>query len=379
MFGYNIIRLKMQRERAIILARNLQKNNMEIKNYNSYFFFLVLIGISLLAFFIIQPFFVAILLASIMAVIFHRPYIFFLKLTRGRQAISALATSLLGCVLVLALATGLFLLISNEAGMFYRGISTTAGGFQKYVDSVATGKNSYLVQTMGVDPNMVKEASVKLVSQSTDWILGFAQKVYQGVAQVLFLLFVVFFSLYYFLIGGKDLVKKIMYISPLKDSHEKLLIDKFVSISRATIRGALVIAFIQGAIGTIMLVIAGVPSAAILGVFMMFFSLIPMVGSGIVWLPAGIIMLLLGNIWQGIFILVVGFGVISVIDNFLRPRLVGKDIQMHPLIVLFATIGGLQLFGFFGFIIGPVIMALFLTLWDIYAIEFKRQLKQYNA
>jgi len=353
---------------------------MEIKNYNSYFFFLVLIGISILAFFIIQPFFVAILLASIMAVIFNRPYRFFLNLSGGRTSAAALAASFLGCVIVLAFVGVIFLLISNEAGYFFRGISSAAGMFQKYV-SIATsgGANNSLAQSLGLDPSIVSEAAVKLVSQSTDWAIAFAQNIYQGATQMLFLLFVVFFSLYYFLIAGKDLIKKIMYLSPLKDAHEKLLIAKFISISRATIRGALVMAFIQGIIGGVTFALAGIPSAAILGLFMMVFSLIPVVGSGLIWLPTGIVMLLLGNVWQGIVILAVGFGIISMLDNFVRPKLVGKDTQMHPLIVFFATVGGLELFGFFGFIIGPVIMALFITLWDIYAIEFKRQLKEYNA
>jgi len=353
---------------------------MEIKNYNSYFFFLVLVGISILAFFIVQPFFVAILLASIMAVMFHRPYVFFLKLSGGRQSLSALATSLLGCAVVLAFAGILFLLISNEAGVFYRGVSSGVGIFQHNVDLAIAGKNNnYFAQSLGLDASVVKDAAVKIASQSTDWALALAQKVYQGVAQMIFLLFVVFFSLYYFLIGGKELVKKIMYLSPLKDSHEKLLIGKFISISRATIRGALVMAFIQGAIGGLTFAFVGVPSAAILAVFMMIASLIPVVGAGLIWLPTGIIMILFGQVWQGIVILAVGFGIISMLDNFIRPKLVGKDTQMHPLVVFFATVGGLQLFGFFGFIIGPVIMALFITLWDIYAIEFKRQLKEYNA
>ena len=112
---------------------------------------------------------------------------------------------------------------------------------------------------------------------------------------------------------------------------------------------------------------------------MMFFSLIPIVGSGFIWVPTALVMFITGNIWQGWVILIVGFGILSSIDNFLRPKLVGKNTQMHPLIVFFATLGGISLFGFLGFIIGPVIVALFLALWDIYAKEFKSQLKKYNA
>jgi len=104
-----------------------------------------------------------------------------------------------------------------------------------------------------------------------------------------------------------------------------------------------------------------------------------MVGSAIIWIPAGVIMLLLGNVWQGVFILVVGSGVISVIDNILRPKLVGNDTQMHPLVVFFATLGGISLFGLPGFIIGPIIVSFFLALGEIYSVEFRNQLNEYNS
>jgi len=103
-----------------------------------------------------------------------------------------------------------------------------------------------------------------------------------------------------------------------------------------------------------------------------------MFGSGLIWLPAGIIMFLLGDIWQGVFIFSVGIGIISVIDNVLRPKLVGKDTEMHPLLILFATLGGIAVFGLAGFIIGPIIVSLFMALGEIYTIEFRDQLKEYN-
>lgn len=108
-------------------------------------------------------------------------------------------------------------------------------------------------------------------------------------------------------------------------------------------------------------------------------SIIPAVGAGLVWGPAGIILLFIGNIWQGVFVLSFGILVISFIDNILRPKLVGNDTEMHPLLVFFATLGGLITFGIIGFVIGPVIMALFLSLWDIYGKEFKSQLNKFNA
>jgi predicted PurR-regulated permease PerM len=170
-----------------------------------------------------------------------------------------------------------------------------------------------------------------------------------------------------------------MYLSPLKNEYEKILIKRFSSMVSATLKGTIIVGVVQGLLGGLMFAIAGVPSFAIWGIVMIILSVIPAFGSGLVWAPVGVIMLVTGNIWQGIFILVFGTVVISFIDNVLRPKLVGGDTAIHPLLVFFATLGGIISFGLLGFIIGPVIMALFLTLWDIYGKEFKSQLTKYNV
>ena len=188
-----------------------------------------------------------------------------------------------------------------------------------------------------------------------------------------------FFSLYYFLIDGHRIIKKAMYLSPLKDKYESELADKFSSMVSATLKGTIIVGTVQGVLGGIMFAIAGVQSFIIWAVVMIILSIIPAIGSGLVWAPVGIVMLLIGKTWQGIFILLFGSIVISFIDNLLRPKLVGNDVEMHPLLVFFATLGGLISFGIIGFVIGPVIMALFLALWEIYGKEFKGQLNKYNA
>jgi predicted PurR-regulated permease PerM len=169
-----------------------------------------------------------------------------------------------------------------------------------------------------------------------------------------------------------------MQLSPLRDKYEKVLIAKFNSITRATIKGTTIIAIIQGVLGGMLFAFTGVPSPVLLGILMTVSSVIPSFGSGLVWLPVGILMLVFGYFTQGLIILLVGGLVISMIDNFIRPKLVGRDTQMHPLMILFSTLGGIALFGISGFIVGPIILSLFVAFWDIYALEFKAQLKEYN-
>ena len=352
---------------------------MELKNYNVYFFFLILLGTSAATYFIFKPFFLAILIAAILAVILQRPYLFFVKITKGRKNLSSFLISLLG-ILALVIILGVFVgIVAREAASLYQSTISEGNVYHKYAEPAINyiNQNPFL-RSLGLENLVSNDVITKAVSQISQGTFLVVQKTYEGIASTIFLILVVFFTLYYFLIGGKELVRKLMYLSPLKNSHEKILITKFISITRATAKGALIVAFIQGAIGVTLFLSLGVSSAFILGIAIMFFSLIPMVGAGLVWLPAAVIMFMTGNIWQGVVILIVGGGIISTIDNVLKPKLVGKDTQMHPLVVFFATIGGISMFGILGFIIGPIVVALFLSLWDIYAEEFKGQLKEYN-
>ena len=351
-----------------------------MKNYNANFFLVILFGISTLVFFIVKPFLMGIFLASVLAILFGGPYRFLLKKTGGRAHVSAFLISISGVVLMLLATFLISTLVANELANLVRGVGSSENSYEAISQSlVGIAQTNKFTRSVGADMLVNKDLFLKISSQLTTWGVSLIQAMYVSFANLAMLLFVAFFSLYYFLMQGKELVAKIMHLSPLKNSHEKLLIDKFVSMTKATVRGALVIGFIQGIISAIVFMIAGVPSASVWGVLVMLFSLVPLLGSGIVWLPIAIILLLIGHLWQGMFIITIGFGVISTIDNFVRPKLVGKGVQMHPLLVLFATLGGLSVFGFFGFIIGPIVMALFLTLWEIYAIEFRRQLKKYNA
>ncbi len=351
---------------------------MQLKSLNVTFFFLLFAVVGVAVFFILQPFLTAIVAAAILTALFKRPYHWFERVTHGHRGASALFTCLL---VILIIVTPLFLVLSlaiSEASNLYH-LVTQESVLQSSIERTLTAIHNVpyadaFLNTAAFDEERIIN-DIKNLSQNA---LGILQAAYQGITSFLFWVFIMFFTLFYFLIDGKRALHHLMGLSPLKDEHDRLLIEKFISISRATLKGTIVVGVIQGLLGWLMFWIAGIPSPAIWGLVMILFSIIPMFGSGIIWLPAGIIMLFLGNIWQGVFILSVGFGVISVIDNVLRPKLVGKDTEMHPLFVLFATLGGISLFGLSGFIIGPIIVSLFIALSQIYSIEFRDQLKSYN-
>jgi predicted PurR-regulated permease PerM len=265
-------------------------------------------------------------------------------------------------------------------GSAYQKIVANNNFYQDRVSGIFEGiRSSQVVSSFSLDNFLNQENISNSIQSAGGNAVMVIQKTYQNVVGSIIWIFVMFFSLYYFLIEGRKVVDKIMYLSPLRDKYEEELSHKFTSMTRATLKGTIIIGVIQGSLGGIMFWIAGVPSFVIWGVIMVILSIIPAIGSGLVWAPAGIILLFTGNIWEGIFVLLFGGIFISLVDNILRPKLVGNDTEMHPLLVFFATLGGLISFGIIGFIIGPVIMALFLALWEIYGKEFKRQLNKFNA
>jgi len=351
---------------------------MQFKNYNVYFFFLVLAGISVLTYFVIEPFLVSFLIAAILAHLFAPLYNFLLKRLKKKGASSFLTCLLIALLIVVPVLVVLSLVV-DEIQVTLDNFSLDPDGVQKMIITLGQNLKSVpLLEHFDLEKNVNQESimlGVKSLSQNT---LSILQSTYNGLAHFIFVTFVMFFSLFYLFIDGKSFVKKMMQLSPLRDKYEKVLIEKFNSITRATIKGTTIIALIQGFLGGVLFAFTGVPSPVLLGILMTVASVVPSIGSGLVWLPVGILMLVFGYFTQGMVILLVGGLVISMIDNFIRPKLVGRDTQMHPLLILFSTLGGIALFGISGFIVGPIIMSLFVAFWEIYALEFKAQLKEYN-
>ncbi|XLQ20006.1 MAG: AI-2E family transporter [Candidatus Moraniibacteriota bacterium] len=353
---------------------------MNIKNLNIYFFFALLVFASFAAFLLIKPFLIPIFVAALLAVIFAKPYNFFLKKLKSSVAASIIMLCVVTITIILPF---IFVggLVFNEVADVIIENSSEESSMQSSIEKVM----NIVIQAPVF--NVVLERAEEyvngpeignLIKNVANNSISFIQTAYKGIINSTIAVFVMFFTLFYFFIDGKKIVKKIMDLSPMRNTHEQKLIDEFISMTRATLKGTVVIGFIQGAIGGIAFAIAGVISPILWTVIMVIMGVIPAVGAGLIIFPAAMIMFLLGNIWQSIFLLIVGIFV-STIDNVLRPKLVGKDVQMHSLAVFFATIGGLKLFGIMGFIIGPIIVALMLAMWKIYALEFKQQLQKFNS
>ena len=198
------------------------------------------------------------------------------------------------------------------------------------------------------------------------WLAGNALRIGQNALQFIVGVTLMLYLLFFFLRDGEALVDRLVRILPLGDARERHLFQRFAGVVRATVKGTFVIAAVQGAIGGIAFAALGIRGAILWGVLMAGASLVPVVGSALVWLPASIMLLTTGELVKGIILVVVGVVIVGAADNLLRPVLVGRDTNMPDYLVLLATLGGLALFGITGLVIGPLIAALFITLWEMF-------------
>jgi predicted PurR-regulated permease PerM len=350
---------------------------LQAKKFSRIYLLIVMVFAGVLFFNVIKIFVVPILLAAVFTSLFFPLYEWF---NRRVFKTSKSASSLLTCTtLLICLIVPVYIigdLVSSEAAQLFSDAVPKVREILEKGDEGLLGdlKNLPVLRNLDWD-NIEWQSSVKdIATNAASIFTTILNKTYQGTFTLITNLFVTLFTMFYFFRDGDRLIERIKYLSPLDDIYEEGLIHRFSTVSRATIVGTAVIGLIQGTTGGLVLWICGVSSPILWSVVMVVLAVIPLIGAWLVLYPAAIIELILGNIWQGVFIAVVTVVVISNIDNLLRPILVGRTAKMHDLITFFSTLGGISLFGIMGFIIGPVIAVLFLTILDIYSIEFKSTL-----
>ena len=333
-------------------------------------FFSLLGLITVLFLYLLKPFFYPIFWAAVIASLF-RPFYNWLEGKIRRPSLSA-SVVLFAVLLIIILPIFLIgALLVNESIAIYTSLSEDHSPVKEFLKDVPerVRQNPY-VRSLNIDEGLLAEKLSDMAKDITNFIFtslkGFTQNTVVFVTMFLIMLYTLFF----FIRDGETFLRKTVHLFPLGERRERMLYEKFTSATRATIKGTLVVAFIQGSLAGLLFSLVGIEGALIWWVLMVFLAVIPGVGCSIVWLPAGIVMLLTGHTWEGITILLTGTLVISMVDNALRPILVGRDIQMHPLFILFSTLGGIALFGVSGIVIGPIITALLLSLWQMYDQQY---------
>lgn len=337
------------------------------------FFIGFVIAASLAMAWISAPFFGAILWALVVAIVFKPVHRTLAARMPKRHTTPAMLTLLLMIAVVIIPAAMIASLLIDQAISTYTSLQSRQIDLVRLMRDIQNGLPSWANELIGrFGPKDLDALQSRLAAAVTDAVrLGATQAVSIGQsALALVMQLGIMLYLTFFLIRDSDaMITKISRRLPMHSQQRRRLFEKFITVIRATIKGSFVVAIVQGALGGIVFAILGIKAALMWGVVMGMFSLVPAIGTGIIWVPVAIYLLATGSIWQGMVLIGVGVLVIGMVDNVLRPILVGKDTRMPDYVVLIATLGGLSVFGMNGIVVGPVIAAMFFAAWDIFAEE----------
>lgn len=335
--------------------------------------FLFMLGVvTILFLFLLKPFFGAIFWACIIGLIFYPLYRRLLAVWEQRPGLAALGT-LTVCVVIGILPT-IFVFVSflQEGASLYQRLQSGDLDFGLYIERVrdAFPLIQRFFERLNFDLNTLKDQLSGAALVASRFIAQNAVQLGQQTLQFFVSLGLMLYVAFFMLRDGQTLVDLLVRALPLGDERERLLFAKFAEVARATVKGNLVVAVAQGSLGGIIFAILGVPGALLWGVVMTLLSLIPVVGAGLIWAPVAIYLFAIGDWVQGTILTVFGVGAIGLVDNILRPILVGRDTKLPDYIVLLSTLGGFSVFGMNGFVVGPLIAALFVAFWEIFVREF---------
>ncbi|MFT7724749.1 MAG: AI-2E family transporter [Roseateles sp.] len=334
-------------------------------------FMALLLAVSAAFLWILLPFGGAVFWGAVIAIVFTPVHTRLLRRWPRRRTLAALATLgivvLMG-VLPLALLTGTLV---REGAALYQRVQSGETNFARYFEQVVTvlpGWAHGLLEQFGLtDFNELQSRIADAVGRGSQAIATYAYSMGQNALDFVVGFFVMLYLAFFLLRDGAALSRRIRAAVPLAPAHRRHLAEKFITVIRATVKGNILVAATQGALGGLAFWFFDIKGALLWAVLMGFLSLLPAIGAGLIWLPVAVYFLVTGAVWQGVVLIAYGVLVIGLVDNLLRPLLVGKDTQMPDYLVLISTIGGMAVFGINGFVIGPVIAAMFMVAWDLFA------------
>jgi len=338
-----------------------------------HFTFLILLALVTVVFlFLLRPFFAPLLWACIIAVLFHPMQLWLTRRWGERPNATALAT-LLACMVLVVIPVLLLLASFLQQGMsIYEQIQ--AGEIQpaRYVDNIRSAFPAVqaLLERFDIDMSTVRDNATSAAVTASQFLARNALAVGQGTFGFVLKLALMLYVAFFLLRDGRALVDKLVDAIPLGNERERLLLQKFAEVARATVKGNLVVAIVQGALGGLIFWILGLPAVLLWAVVMTVLSLIPAVGAAIVWLPAALYLYAVGEWIPATVLILYGALIIGLADNLLRPMLVGRDTKLPDWMVLLSTLGGIAMVGINGFVVGPLIAVLFVAFWQIFSREF---------
>jgi predicted PurR-regulated permease PerM len=345
---------------------------MRKETINKTVLLLLVLGISLLFLVMIKQFLLAIFMAALFAAMTHPMYLRLTEGLGGNRYLASFVTLLLLLFMVLIpllVLTGIFVGQAVNVGQSFVPL---VAKFVKEPSELSTWLHGlpFWEELMPYE-DQLRQRAAESIEAAGALLVGGLSSLAVGTANFLFMSLVFSYTLFFFLLDGNRVVHAILYYLPLEDRDERLMLDKFTTVTQAMVKGTLLIGLLQGTLAGIAFGVAGVGNAVFWGTVMAVLSIVPGIGSAVIWVPASLLLMFQGSVAAGVGLLLFCAIVVGSVDNLLRPVLVGKDTNMHELMIFFGTLGGLFTFGMSGLLIGPLIASLFLTLWELYGVAFK--------
>jgi predicted PurR-regulated permease PerM len=336
-------------------------------------FLLVVVALTVAFCWVILPYYGAVLWGSALALLFEPLYGRFLRRMNGRRNLAALATLVVILVAVI-LPLGLVgISLVKEVTAFYQRVKTGQVNFGAYFAQIVAAMPAWAstaLERLGLDDLSLLQAKVTAaITARGEALAGRAVDIGGNVLDLVIEFAMALYLLFFLLRDGVELTRDIRAAIPLAPAAKERVLERFTTVIRATVRGNVLVAAVQGALGGLAFWFLGIHAAMLWAVIMAFLSLLPAVGAALIWAPVAVYLLAVGEVWQGIGLTLFCVVVIGLIDNGLRPILVGKDTKLPDYVVLISTIGGIAVIGINGFVVGPLLAAMFVAVWQLLAAE----------
>jgi predicted PurR-regulated permease PerM len=347
-------------------------SDVRLRKLESYTF-LVLVLLATVAFvWMIRAFLSPVFWAAVFAVLFQGLHRRILAACGGRRSVAAALATLAVVVLVVLPFGAVLGALARQGLLLYQGIASGAINVQAPIEMFERSLPAVtdFLARYGISIAQLRAAVQDVAAAAMQFIAARAFVAGQNALLLTVLFGLMLYVLFFFFRDGDRIVAGVMRVLPLGEARKQRLLLKTAEVSRATVKGNLIVAAAQGGLGVLLFWLVGLQTAVFWGVVMAVLSLLPAVGAGLVWVPAAVILLAGGAIWQGVVVILGGLFVIGLVDNILRPIVVGRDTRLPDYIVLLSTLGGIAAFGLAGFVAGPVIAALCIVMWEMFAEEY---------
>ncbi len=322
---------------------------------------------------ILAPFYGAVLWGIVFAILFTPLYRHLLLLMRGSHAFAAITTVLLVVIALILPLIALSLSLMREITALYQRILSGELAPAQYLQSIFDALPPWAIQLLerfGVEDFGALKIHANAALLRMSQLAGRqAFSVGQNILSFAISQFVMLYLLFFLLRDGEALTSRITRAIPMRPERLRALIGRFAAVVRATVKSNVAVAVLQGTFGALIFFVLGIRSPLLWGALMAALSLMPIVGAILVWLPAAVYLMTAGHVWKGAILIAYGVLVIGLVDNVVRPLMVGKGASLPDYVVLVSTLGGIATFGVNGFIVGPLIAAMFVATWDIFASE----------